>query len=290
MDKALILREMLQKKDILVVAGVYDALTARIAQYCGFSVLYMTGYGAAAAHGYPDFGLMTMTEMLESIRRTSDAVEVPVIGDADTGYGSPVNVYRTVREYERAGAAGIQIEDQTWPKRCGHMEGKQIIPAEEMVAKVKAAVDARLNPETVLVIRTDAIATQGLDEAIHRAGMYAEAGADVIFIEAPTPEQAAKIPAQISKPCLMNVALPDQDIGVETLAEMGYAIALFPAVTLLGTIEGCLKRCQSLLGNGRYLDPTSMPFNFNQLNTFLGLDEYRDLDNRYALDQNLKKG
>lgn len=176
MERAGRLRGLLGTEKVLPVPGVYDALTAKVAQHSGFKAVYMTGYGTAASYGYPDFGILTMTEMLDNLRRLSDAIDIPIIVDADTGYGNQVNVYRTVREYERAGAAAIQLEDQTWPKRCGHMEGKQVIEAEEMVGKVKAAADARTNPDTVLVIRTDAIATLGFEEAVMRGLLYAEAG------------------------------------------------------------------------------------------------------------------
>jgi 2-methylisocitrate lyase-like PEP mutase family enzyme len=281
LSKARRLRELLKKEKFIVVPGVYDALTARIAHYCGSAVIYMTGYGTSALYGYPYFGLLTMSEMTENVRRISDAFEIPLIADADTGYGNPINVYRTVKEYEKAGAAGIQLEDQTWPKRCGHMEGKTVIDAEEMVSKIKAAVDARTDSNTVLVLRTDAIATHGLEEAIHRGQLYAEAGADVIFIEAPDRKQMEKIPRNFSKPCLLNVPFPNQNIEVKEIKEMGYKIGLFPLVTLIGTIGGCLKMCKSLLEEGK-LDSAGIPFNFKELHQFLGLEKFRDLEQRYT--------
>ena len=282
MGTAQVLRKLLQGKELVVVPGVYDSLTARIAQYCGFSVIYMTGYGTSALYGYPDFGLLTMSEMVENVRRISDAFEIPLIADADTGYGNPINVYRTVKEYEKAGAAGIQLEDQTWPKRCGHMEGKTVIDAAEMVSKIKAAADARNNSDTVLVIRTDAIATHGLEEAIYRGQLYADAGADVIFIEAPDRKQMEKIPSHVSKPCLLNIPFPSQDISVKAIGEMGYRIALYPLVTLIGTIGGCLKMCKSLFEEGR-LENAGIPFNFKELHEFLGLEKFRELEQRYSI-------
>ncbi|MEJ2718329.1 MAG: isocitrate lyase/PEP mutase family protein, partial [Deltaproteobacteria bacterium] len=199
MNKAGTLRTLLSRDRILPAPGVYNALTAKVAQYCQFECAYMTGYGTAASFGYPDIGLLTMTEMLDNLRRINDAIEIPLLVDADTGYGNEINVYRTVREYERAGAAAIQLEDQTWPKRCGHMEGKHVIEAEDMVRKIRAAVDARVNPDTVLIIRTDALATHGFEAAVSRGNLYVEAGADILFIEAPTSiEQMREIPRLFS--------------------------------------------------------------------------------------------
>jgi 2-methylisocitrate lyase-like PEP mutase family enzyme len=282
MRQAKILRKLLQKKKLLVVSGAYDALTARIAQYCRFPVIYMTGYGTAASYGYPDFGLLTMSEMLENVRRISDAVDLPLIADADTGYGNPINVYRTVREYERAGAAGIQLEDQTWPKRCGHMGGKKVIRAEEMVAKIKAAVDARIYQETVLVIRTDAIATHGFEEAIRRGKMYAEAGADVLFIEAPSPRQMKGVPLRFSKPCLLNMPFPNREITLKAIEKMGYRIALYPTITLLGAISGSIRMCKLLIGEDKFQRPDNIPSDFEELHRFLGLDKFKELERKFA--------
>jgi len=201
MQQAKKLKQLLIKNELLIAPGVYDALTARIAKFCNFSAIYMSGYATAASYGYTDYGIVTMSEMLENIRRIAEAVDIPLITDGDTGYGNAINAYRTFKEYEKAGAASIQFEDQAWPKRCGHMEGKQVIEASEMVDKIKAALDARINPDTLLIVRTDAIATHCFEEAIHRGELYAEAGADIIFIEAPDKKQIDKIPSLISKTC-----------------------------------------------------------------------------------------
>jgi 2-methylisocitrate lyase-like PEP mutase family enzyme len=281
MSKTELLRSFLNKKKLLVVPGIYDALTARIAQHCGARAIYMTGFGTSASYGYPDFGLLTMTEMLDNVRRISDAVNIPLIADADTGYGNPINVYRTVREYERAGATAIQFEDQTWPKRCGHMEGKQVISSEEMVSKIKAAVDARVSPETVLVVRTDAIKTHGFDEAICRGAMYAEAGADILFIEAPADEeQMRKIPKLFEKPCLMNMALGVPGIDQKTLEEMGYAVVIYPLVTMVGAIEGAMQMCTALLEEGRQPKTSGLTSSLEQLSRFLGLDKIEELERK----------
>jgi len=266
----------------LVVPGVYDPLTAKIAQHCGFKAIYMSGYATAASRGYPDFGLLTMTEMLENVRRIAGTVDIPLIADADTGYGNAVNVYRTVREYERAGAAAIQLEDQTWPKRCGFMEGKQVVSAEEMVGKVKAAVDSRSSSETLLVIRTDAIATHGFEEAISRARMYAEAGADILFVEAPfSPDQAREIPKLLDKPCLMNMALGGR-FSVEAVEDMGYAIALYPVVSLVGTVNGALHICASLMAKGQQLQSGELLSTLSDLYRVCEISKFQELERKFV--------
>src|SRR5579884_2750249 len=181
------LRELLAGPDLLVVPGAYDGLSARLIVQAGFPIVYMTGFGTAASVlGQPDVGLLTMSEMVARASALASVVgDLPLIADADTGYGNPLNVRRTIREYERAGVAGLHIEDQVWPKKCGHMEGKQVIPMEEMVQKVRAAVEARQDPDFVIIARTDAGAVLGFEEALRRARAYREAGADMLFIEAP---------------------------------------------------------------------------------------------------------
>src|SRR5947207_8862686 len=181
------LRELLAGPELIVAPGAYDALSARLIVQAGFSVVYMTGFGTAASVlGQPDVGLLTMSEMVGRVAALAAvAGDVPLIADADTGYGNPISVRRTIQEYERTGVAALHIEDQVWPKKCGHMEGKQVIPMEEMVQKVRAAVDARRNPDFVIIARTDANAVNGLEDAMRRARAYRDAGADVLFIEAP---------------------------------------------------------------------------------------------------------
>src|SRR5438270_5967929 len=181
------LRELLAGPDLLVAPGAYDGLSARLIAQAGFSAVYMTGFGTAASVlGQPDVGLLTMSEMVSRAAALAAVVgDRPLIADADTGYGNPISVRRTVREFERAGVAGLHIEDQVWPKKCGHMEGKQVIPTDEMVQKIRAAVDARQDPDLVIIARTDAIAVNGLEDALMRGQAYRDAGADVLFIEAP---------------------------------------------------------------------------------------------------------
>ena len=177
------LRDMLAEKRPVVAPFVYDGLTAKLAQSAGFQAIYMTGFGTAASRGYPDLGLLTMSEMVSNVRTIAQAVELPVICDADTGYGNPINVWRTVREYEDAGAAALHIEDQVWPKRCGFMAGKQVVPIETMLPKVRAAVDARRDPDLLIIARTDALAPLGWSEVERRARAYRDAGADLIFVD-----------------------------------------------------------------------------------------------------------
>jgi 2,3-dimethylmalate lyase len=277
------LRELLKTKELLIVPGAYDALTAKIVEHCGFHAIYMTGGGTAASWGYPDIGLLTMNEMLENVRRISESVDLPLIADADTGYGSYVNVYRTVREYERAGAAAIQLEDQAWPKRSGHMKGKQVIDAGEMVGKVKAAVDARRHPETVLVIRTDAAAVHGFDDAVRRGHMYIEAGADVLFVESlSTEEEVRTIPQVFPNPCLINMAFLGQKRSAKEVEDMGYAIAIYPVITLQGAMEGAFRMCRKLSEKGKPIDISDTRFDVEELNKLLGFEKYKELEKKVS--------
>lgn len=292
MNKARKLRKLLAEPGLIKLPGVYDAVTARVVQHCSFQLAYVTGFGTAAAYGFPDYGLLTMSEMVDNIRRISRAVDLPLIADADTGYGNVINVYRTVQEYEMAGAVGVQFEDQAWPKRCGHMEGKSVIPTDEMADKVKAAAEARLNPETVLVVRTDAIAVEGFESAVERGRCYAGAGADLIFVEAPqNASQIKKIPKLFNIPCVINLALNHNDFTTAELEDMGYKLALFPVVTMLGSIYGALKMCNHLRDNDMQKQLKEELFDFEKLNLFLGLDKYRQIDRKYASNvSNLKMG
>lgn len=243
----------------------------------------MTGYGTAAATlGLPDIGLLTMTEMLANVRAIVDAVEIPVIADADTGYGNPVNVIRTVKEYEKAGAAALHIEDQVWPKRCGHMSGKQVIPENEMVAKIKAALDARTSENFIIIARCDAIAVEGWDAAIDRGKAYEDAGADVIFIEAPeTAEQMEQIPKLFGVPCLINIAPRTPLLSIDRLEEMGYAIAIYPGLCLASTIKANLESLRQLKETGQARDFGDFLASFMEFNQFIGVPEYNELEEKY---------
>jgi 2-methylisocitrate lyase-like PEP mutase family enzyme len=242
MQQASTLRHALKQPSLLVAPGAYDCISARLIEQGGYPAVYMSGGCSAMMLGYPDYGLVSMTEMVENAGRIAGAVRVPVIADADTGFGNELNVTRTVREYEARGVAGIQIEDQTFPKRCGHLEGKTVIPRAEFVRKIAAAAAARRSPDTVIIARTDARATDGLDEAVARMNACFDAGADVAFVEAPqSMDEVARIPSLVKGPCLLNFVVggksPSSDL--QEVEAMGYRIAIVPALMLMATIGAC---------------------------------------------------
>jgi len=226
------LRRMLAEPGLTVLPGVYDALTATLVERSGFRGAYMSGAAVSMAlGGVPDLGLLTMTEMATQAGRLAGALSGPLVADADTGFGNALNVQRTVIEYERAGVAGLHIEDQTFPKRCGHLGGKSVIPSEEFVEKIKAAVDARTDPDLVLIARTDARGPLGYAEAIRRANIYLEAGADLIFVEAPqTIEEIAAIPTEVGGPVMFNIVENGSSppVEAEQLETWGYQMAIHP--------------------------------------------------------------
>ncbi len=230
------LRRLLQGPGIVMVPGAHDALTARLVEEAGFAACYMTGAGTVAALlGMPDVGLITMTEMVMNARYIARAVSIPVICDADTGYGNAINVMRTVREYEAAGVAGIHLEDQIFPKKCGHMEGKALIPLDEMVGKIRAACEARQDPDFVIIARTDSRAVEGVEGAIRRARAYAEAGADVLFPEAPqSREELARFAAELPGPLLANMTEFGKTplVPAAELERLGYRLVIYPASAL----------------------------------------------------------
>ena len=264
----------------LLVPGAYNPLVARIFERHGFEAIYAGGYAAAAAtYGLPDIGLLTQSEMAEHVARIVESVQVPVIADADTGYGDLANVARTVRAFERAGAAAVQIEDQVFPKRCGHLEGKQVIPGDEMVRKVRAALGARRDPETVIIARTDAIAVTGLDDAIERMRAYEQAGADVIFPEAPRSLQELRaIAAAADKPLLANVSEHGKTplLDLATLRELGYAIALFPSSSLFAAARSAHEVAEALVSTGTTAGILERLERFGDLNELLGLSRWQD--------------
>jgi len=278
---------MLSNKKLIVAPGAYDALSAKLIEGAGFEAVYMTGYGTAASTlGLPDIGLLTMTEMVANARAIANAVRIPLIADADTGYGNPINVIRTVREFEKAGAAAIHIEDQVWPKRCGHMSGKQVIPKGEMIAKIKAAVEMRKSGDFLIIARSDALAVEGWDAVIERGLAYEEAGADVIFVEAPeTLEQMGKIPKIFKSPCLINMAPRTPSLPVERLETMGYAIAIFPAICLAATIRANMDYLNEFRKTGCPPDLGDFLAAFMQFNQFIGVPEYNELEQKYRPEE-----
>jgi len=278
MNAANQLREKLSRNSMVVAPFVYDALQAKIAERVGFEAVYMTGFGTAAARGFPDLGLLTMSEMVENVRSIARSVQIPVICDADTGYGNPVNVWRTVNEYERAGAAALHIEDQVWPKRCGFLAGKQVIAQEEMVPKVRAACDARGNPDTVIIARTDALAVNGWDDVVRRATAYREAGADLIFVDGiRTIDDLHNYATRLSHlPLLYNGQL----LPVAELASRGFKLTIYSG-TLLHYYQSARNALSELKQTGA-LKPVSQENAFRELIDLLGVDEMDALGKKYT--------
>lgn len=281
------LRELMETRDIIIAPGAYDALSARLIEAAGFEVVYMTGFGTAASlFGYPDAGLVTMTEMVDNARRIAEAVNIPVIADADTGYGNPINVVRTVQAYEDAGVAGIHIEDQVWPKKCGHMARKELIPIEDMVEKVRAAVDARRSKDFVIIARTDAIAVEGLEGALERAREYYRAGADVIFVEGPeNMEQIEAIAKELRGiPLLFNWVGPGSKtplIDLETLKRFGYKIVIFPVALLFAATKVMREVLNIIRRDGTPINAKDLMMDFREFTDFIGWPEIYELEDKY---------
>ena len=281
------LRALLESGQTIVAPGAFDPLAARLVEEAGFPAVYMTGFGTSAALiGRPDVGLLTMTEMAASAGRIADCVDIPVIADADTGYGNPLNVIRTVGAYEAAGVAGIHIEDQVAPKKCGHMEGKLVIGAQEMAAKVRAAVEARSQPEFVIIARTDARAVEGLEQALERARLYREAGADVLFIEALVSEAEVEEAARAfpGVPLLFNWAEGGKTppVSLARLTELGYRIVIFPISTLLAATAAMRAILREIAAAGTPAAALADLPTFGEFVDFIGLPQVREAERRYA--------
>jgi carboxyvinyl-carboxyphosphonate phosphorylmutase len=285
MTQASRFRALLQGDRLIVAPGAYDCITARLIEQAGFAAVYMTGAGTSASLGYPDFGLVTMSEMVANAQRIADAVAVPVVADADTGYGNELNVFRTVREYERCGVAGIHIEDQVFPKKCGHLEGKEIIPREDYVAKIRAACAARRDRDFTIIARTDARAVAGFDEAITRANSALAAGADMAFVEAPqTPEEVAAVPRLVDGPCLLNVVRGGKtpDVDLRDVEKMGYKLAIVPGLLIKSVVGICQKMLSELHATHRH--PTlAKEMTVSDVFQLFGADEWDGLRNRFRL-------
>lgn len=280
------LRERLKRQDILVLPGVYDALSAKVAVKVGFDALVMGGYAVAASRlGEPDVGYLSMVEMAEAVRCITRAVDVPVLADGDTGYGNALSVRRTVREYEHAGAAGMLFEDQVWPKRCGHMAGKQVIDAAEHARKIRAARDAITNPDTLLIARTDARAVLGLDAAIERGRLYLDSGAEALFIEAPQNEWELE---EISKAFPDTILLANMVEGGRTpnltsksLEDLGFKIVFWPCSLVYTVTKALSEVLRALRDEGTTANCHDKMVSFSQFNSFIGLDTYNELDKKY---------
>lgn len=279
-------RERVLDDEIIVAPGAYDAASAKLAEQAGAEVVYMSGSSVSTStHGYPDVGLTTLTEMTERARQMVTAVDVPVFCDADTGYGNPINVRRTVEEFERAGAAGIHIEDQVFPKRCGHFEGKDVIPREEMVPKLRAAVDARSDDDFVLIARTDARTVRGFDDAVDRAQAYLDAGADVIFFEAPeSRDELAEAAERIDAPMLANMTEGGKTpmLPADELEALGYDIALFPATGFKAMLKALQDVYGEIVETGTQTGVMDRLVTWEGRNQVTGLSTVADWEERYA--------
>ena len=281
------LREQLEDKTkIIVLPGVFDALSARIAEQVGFDAMFQTGYGSSAALlGMPDFGFLNAGETVDNARRIIRAVKVPVLVDADTGYGNPLNVWRLVQDLESLGAAGIFLEDQIWPKRCGHMIGKDVIPKDEYLPKLKAAIEARKSKDFVIVARTDARAPIGLDEAIERGKAYKKVGADVIFVEAPRSiEELKKVAEEIDAPLVANMIEDGvtPTLSAQELLNLGYRMAVFPLSALYSATYAMRQVLTELKKTGATRVTRKMMVTFKDFNRFVDLDKYMNLEKRYT--------
>jgi 2-methylisocitrate lyase-like PEP mutase family enzyme len=281
------LKDLIKRGAPILAPGAYDALSARLVEEAGFPAVYMTGFGSSAGYlGRPDVGLMTMSEMVDNARRVAAAVNIPVIADADTGYGNPINVVRTVAEFEHAGVSAIHLEDQVDPKKCGHMDDKRVIAAEEMAAKIRAAVDTRSSEDFLIIARTDARAIEGLDAALARASKYREAGADVLFVEAPQSEAeiAAIAAAFPDVPLLFNYAEGGKTPAIDhaTLARLGFAIVIFPISTMLAATRSMREVLVRIKQDGSPINVISELPTFNDFLDFIGLPEVRELERRYG--------
>lgn len=275
------LRQLMRQK-LVVAPFVYDGLQAKIAQQVGLEAMYMTGFGTAAARGYPDVGLLTMTEMAENVAYLSAAVDLPLIADADTGYGNPLNVQRTVRAYERAGVAALHIEDQVFPKKCGFMQGKMVIPLPEMVQKVRAALDARTDPELVIIARTDALAVHGWDDTEARARAYHEAGADVVFVDGIRTQDDLETYAQrlADIPRLYNGGL----VPTHEAASMGFRL-MITGGTLWAVYDAVHTLMQELRDEGTTSGNRARGDFFEEVTGLLGLPQVYELEKRYGVGQ-----
>src|ERR1700720_1640176 len=278
------LRRLIGETGYTMVPGAYDSLTARLVEAAGFAVVYLTGGGYSRASGYPDLGLLTLTENPQFIGRTVEAVGIPVIADADTGYGNAINVIRTVREYEKTGVAGFHIEDQVSPKKCGHYEGKEVIARGEMVGKIKAAVDTRRDSDMVIIARSDARAIEGLAAAIDRVNAYLEAGADVGFVEAPqTVEELRIVGREVRGPALVNVFEGGKTpmLAASELEAMGFRLGIYPSQTHRAAIRAAQRVLRALKEDGHTTRVDGDLATFQEREDAVGTADWRALEERY---------
>jgi 2-methylisocitrate lyase-like PEP mutase family enzyme len=284
------LRELLAENGMIRAPGVYDGITAKLAEQAGFPALYMTGAGTSMSRGFPDFGLLTLTEMAANASMIARSVKVPLIADADTGYGNELNVTRTVREYERGGVAGLHIEDQVAPKRCGHLDGKELVSRDEFVAKIRAALAARSDADFVVIARTDARGVMGLDEAVARANLALDAGADVAFVEAAASmAEVEAIPKLVHGPCLLNIVVAGKtpDIGLGDAEAMGYRLAIMPSMLLSTVMNACDAALKAVRETDRPISSVGQMPVAQRFGRF-GADEWNALRTRFR-DEDVAK-
>ena len=283
------LSSMIKSKKPLVIPGVYDAIGAKIAENVGFDAMFQTGYGTSATlFGMPDYGFIGATETVDNARRISNAISVPLIVDSDTGYGNALSVWKLVKELEAAGAAGIFLEDQKWPKRCGHMQGKDVISQEEYTEKLGAAIDARENKDFIIVSRTDSRATEGLDKAIERGLQNKKTGADAVFIEAPRSlDEMKRIGKEIKAPLVANMieggATPIN--SAQTLSKIGFNIILYPLSVLFANTFATMNILQELKNTGTTSKYKQKVVNFDQFNNLVELDKFKKMETKYKFSK-----
>jgi 2,3-dimethylmalate lyase len=285
-----VFRKLMSRGTCIVAPGVADALAARLVALEGFDAVYMTGFGTSLTRlGVPDVGLLTATEMVDNAARIVDASGLPVIADADTGYGNPINTRRTIRDYERAGVAGVHIEDQVWPKRCGHLAGKRVIPTAEMVAKIRSACDARNDADFTVIARCDAIAVEGLEAALERGERYREAGADMLFIEAPVGRAEVERVAKhfTGVPLLYNMAASGKtpDLPADELGRLGFRLAIYPNWVILAAIPAMQALLRELKSKGSIADARNRATTFKEFTEIAGLPEIQKLEARYGVPE-----
>jgi methylisocitrate lyase len=287
------LRELLSRRHLLLAPGAFDGLSARLVEEAGFEAVYLSGGSVARSTGGPDLGLMTMSEVIERARQVVSAVKIPVIADADTGYGNALNVVRTVREFERAGVAAIHIEDQVTPKRCGHLEGKEVVPLEEMEGKLRAALEARSDPDFLMIARTDSRAIHGLDDAIQRGKAFVRVGADAVFIEAAESEAELETIAKSIRdvPLMVNMFKGGKTplLPASRLEEMGYRIAIFPSDTQRAAIHAMKDALNVLKRDGSTVAIDDRLTTFKERDRLVGLGEWEKLEERYLKGIDKKK-
>jgi len=279
------LRQALAKKGLISAPGVYDMISAKVADGLDFDALYMTGFGVSASLGLPDAGLASNTEMVQRVAQICQGTRTPLICDGDTGFGGLLNVERTVKGYEAAGAAAIQIEDQVFPKKCGHTPGRRVVPAEEMVRKIQVAAASRVSPDFLIVARTDARTRLGLDEAVRRGEAYARAGADILFIESPeSEEEMGRIGRHFDVPLIANMVEGGRTpiLPKKRLEELGYRIAIFPATGLLATAKALTHAFAVLKQKGSTDTLAGELYSFDKLCRLAGFEHVWDFEKRWA--------